>query len=633
MRVRFFIPLLILAFSGLLLAKTSVISHAPQTVSVLPSNDGAKISWTFHLPDTVFSYNDSYPSGVWAPHLKQALGVILDLSAYPGATLEQIDFAHWGREKIHGPYYYNILFFDMDSSTLFYRIDSVEAHDAYDIPRYEVGVPLGSVPVRDHVGIFVEGLSTFDGTNAFPALMSDTSTYVPGVSYYLFDVDDPWYEKDPKYTNFYELREVTQNATNLIMDVWVNFNGSKILVNGNHGPVHLGENPVKPDNIYLGRAPESVSAQVSKPASPDIIDGFYIYRQAPGEDSLTIFNQTDPQFREFTDNSVEAENDYLYAVAAFNNISVSRLVSFDYHQPPVLNIAEAKADANDDFIPDRLGREVAIRGTVISPNFSSNCQYFISDGSGGIQVFSSDFNIQLSVGDSVFVSGQLTQFKGLSELAVDTVARFQNLGTHSVDTLQATLTDIGESLEGRLIVVDNLTIVNPNDWPAEGQNGTKVTVSDGQNSIKLYIDKDTDLDGWTPPAGKFRLVAIVDQYTSSSPANDGYELRPRSQSDFIPATGLGQSTFSAPLRFDLKPCYPNPFNPQTTIEYQIAKTSRVLLRVFDARGRMVRELKNGVQNAGTYKIRFNGTNLSSGVYLVRLKAGDFMQTQKIILLK
>ena len=630
MRVRFYAFLLILAFSGLLLAKTSVISHAPQTVTVLPANDGAEISWTFHLPDTVFSYNDSYPWGVWDPHMKQALGVILDLSAYPSATLEQIDFAHWGREKIHGPYYYNILFFDMDSSKLFHRIDSVEAHDAYDIPRFEVGVPLGSVPARDHVGIFVEGLSTFDGTHAFPALMSDTSAYVPGVSYELFDVDDPWYEKDPKYTNFFELGDVAQGATNLILDVWVNLNGNKILVSGNHSPFHLGENPVKPDDIYLGGAPKSVSDQV---ISPDIIDGFYIYRQAPGEDSLSIFGQTTPDARTFTDNSTLAENDYIYAVGAYNAISVSRLLSFDYHQPPILNIAEAKTDANDDFIPDRLNQELAIRGTIISPDFNPNCQYFISDGTAGIQVFSFDFNIQLSIGDSVFVSGQLTQFKGLTELEVDTVARFQNLGNHSIDTLQVTLPDIGENLEGRLIVVDNLKIANPNEWPVEGQNGTKVTVSDGQNSIKLYIDKDTDLDGWTPPAGTFRLVAIVDQYTSSSPANDGYELRPRSQTDFIPTTAIDNNRIAAPARFNLKPCYPNPFNPQTTIEYQIAKTEHVLLQVFDSQGKLVKELTNSMQKAGTYKIHFTAANLSSGIYLVRLQAGTFVQTQKIVLLK
>ncbi len=633
MRLPIRIFFLMLALAGALWAKTAVISHAPQSVAVVPSNDGANVIWNFRLPDTVFSYNDSYPSGVWAPHLKQALGVILDLSAYPGATLEEIDFAHWGREKIHGPYYYNILFFDMDSSVLFYRIDSVEAHDAYDVPRFEVGVPLGSIPVRDHVGIFIEGLSTFDGTNAFPALMSDTSAYVPGVSYYLFDVNDPWYEKDPQYTNFYELRDVTQSATNLILDVWVNFNGNKVLVSGDRSRFNVASNPQKPENIYLGRVAKDLSDRVSKPASQDILDGFYIYRQGPGDDSLEIIGQAQPADRSFTDNSALAESEYTYAVAAFNAISVSRLVERTYFQPPVLTIAQAKADDNGDFIPDRLDKEVALRGTIISPDFSSNCQYFISDGTAGIQLFSSNFHADLAVGDSIFVSGKLTQFKGLTELKIDTLARIQLLGKHAIDTLMVSLSDIGEALEGRLVVIDNVEITNPSDWPAEGQNGYKVNVTDGQTTVKLYIDKDTDLDGWTPPSGKFRLVAIVDQYTSDSPANNGYELRPRSQTDFITATAIDHERSATPLRFVLKPCYPNPFNPRTTIEYHLAKQAPVQLQVFDSAGRLVREFQNGVQNAGIYKYRFNGANLSSGIYLVRLKAGRFVQTQKIVLLK
>ncbi len=633
MRVRFYTFLFLFALGISLWAKTSVISHAPKRVNVLPANNGAKISWTFQLPDTVFSYNDSYPSGVWAPHLKQALGVILDLSAYPGATLEEIDFAHWGREKIHGPYYYNILFFDMDSSTLFYRIDSLKAHDAYDLPRFEVGVPLGSVPVRNHVGIFIEGLSTFDGTNAFPALMTDTSAYIPGVSYYLFDVDDPWYEKDPQYTNFYQLNEVTQSATNLILDVWVNFNGNRIQVNQKPAPLSLQGKETAPADIYLGRIPQSLSDRVAPLSSPDIIDGFYIYRQGPGEDSLTIFNQVDPSQRAFVDNSTSAENSYRYAVASFNAISISRLDTIDYYQPPVLSIAQAKTDANADFIPDRFGQQIAIRGTIISPNFSGNCQYFISDGTAGIELFGTNFSIDLKVGDSVFVSGELSQFKGLTELKVDTVARFEQLGTHAVDTLHVTLTDVGESLEGRLVAIDHLKIVNPNDWPAQGQNGSKVLVTDGKTSMKLFIDKDTNLPGWAPPQGTFRLVAIVDQYTSDSPADNGYELRPRSQTDFIPATAIDDYTAQNPLHFSLEPCFPNPFNPQTTIEYHLAQATHVLLQVFDAQGKLITTLENHFQKAGKYRVYFNGSRLSSGIYLVRLKAGSFNRTQKIILLK
>jgi hypothetical protein len=221
----------------------------------------------------------------------------------------------------------------------------------------------------------------------------------------------------------------------------------------------------------------------------------------------------------------------------------------------------------------------------------------------------------------------------MSELKVDSVDLVQVLGKHKPDTLTTTLEQIGESLEGRLVLVKDLQISNPNDWPAAGQNSSKVTVTDGTHSIALYIDKDTDLDGWTPPTEKFDLVAIVDQYTSSSPANDGYQLRPRSQEDFITATAIDRGRNPLALQFHLAPCYPNPFNPQTTIRYQIARTSHVLLQVFNIRGQKVKTLFEGTQTAGSYKQVFNAGSLPSGIYFVRLKADGFRAQQKIVLLK
>ncbi len=633
MKVRVFPLILILVFSGLVFSKSTIVSHPVQKFSVVPSNEGARLTWQLDLPDTVFSYNDGYPSGVWDPHMQQALGLILDLSAYPGATLEQIDFVHWGREKIHGPYYYNILFFDMDSAKLYYRIDSLQAGDAYQYPRFEIGVPLGSVPARDHVGIFVEGLSTFDGTHAFPALMSDTSAYVPGVSYYLADVNDPFYAQSDEYTNFFELKEVANGATNLIMDVWINFGENSIAVPTDISNFDIPSNPNRPQNVYLGQAPSAVSEQALQTSDDRILEGFYIYRGSAQGDTLFQIGEVGASERTFVDPTALADSSYVYGVATYNTSSVAKQIRQTYYQPPVFDIAQAKIDANGDFVPDRLDKIISLRGTVISPNFSGHFQYFVSDGKAGIQLYASHFSMDLAVGDSIFVSGHLTQFMGMTELKVDSIELVQILGQHKPDTLKTTLDQIGESLEGQLVLVENLQISNANDWPAIGQNSDKVIVTDGTHSISLYIDKDTDLDGWTPPAGTFNLVAVVDQYTSSSPANDGYQLRPRSQDDFITATAVDQGKNPVALQFHLEPCYPNPFNPQTTIRYQIAKTSHVLLQVYNIRGQKVKTLFNGKQPAGSYKQVFTAGALPSGIYFVRLKADGFSAQQKIVLLK
>jgi len=84
--------------------------------------------------------------------------------------------------------------------------------------------------------------------------------------------------------------------------------------------------------------------------------------------------------------------------------------------------------------------------------------------------------------------------------------------------------------------------------------------------------------------------------------------------------------------------YPNPFNPSTIISYQLPKNSMVSLKVYDGIGREVAELINDFRLAGSYKVNFEGRGsggsyLSSGVYFYTLIAGDFIQTNKMLLLK
>jgi len=89
----------------------------------------------------------------------------------------------------------------------------------------------------------------------------------------------------------------------------------------------------------------------------------------------------------------------------------------------------------------------------------------------------------------------------------------------------------------------------------------------------------------------------------------------------------------APSEYMLAQNYPNPFNPTTVVSYQLPVTSGVRLVVYDMLGREVSVLADGRQEAGVHKVRFDGMNLSSGVYFYRLMAGDFIQTRKLVLLK
>lgn len=90
-----------------------------------------------------------------------------------------------------------------------------------------------------------------------------------------------------------------------------------------------------------------------------------------------------------------------------------------------------------------------------------------------------------------------------------------------------------------------------------------------------------------------------------------------------------------PTNYSLEQNYPNPFNPETVISYQLPVNSLVVLKIYDLLGREVATLVNETQTAGIHHSTFNSLNysLSSGVYFYTLKAGDFVESKKMILLK
>jgi hypothetical protein len=89
----------------------------------------------------------------------------------------------------------------------------------------------------------------------------------------------------------------------------------------------------------------------------------------------------------------------------------------------------------------------------------------------------------------------------------------------------------------------------------------------------------------------------------------------------------------APSEFALAQNYPNPFNPTTKINYSVPFDSEVTISIYSVTGELVKELVNDFVAAGSYSVDFNGSDLASGMYIYRMVAGDFVQTQKMMLMK
>ena len=88
-----------------------------------------------------------------------------------------------------------------------------------------------------------------------------------------------------------------------------------------------------------------------------------------------------------------------------------------------------------------------------------------------------------------------------------------------------------------------------------------------------------------------------------------------------------------PMNYSLSQNYPNPFNPTTTIDFSLPKRTKVSIEIFDLLGRHVESIVDEEKAEGKYRVRFDASSLSSGMYFYRIQAGTFSQTRKLMLLR
>ena len=91
--------------------------------------------------------------------------------------------------------------------------------------------------------------------------------------------------------------------------------------------------------------------------------------------------------------------------------------------------------------------------------------------------------------------------------------------------------------------------------------------------------------------------------------------------------------YNPPANYKLEQNFPNPFNPVTTIQYQLPVDAKVTLKVYDILGAEVTTLVNEVQQAGYKQVRFNASTLASGVYVYRLATGNYISIKKMMVVK
>jgi hypothetical protein len=145
-----------------------------------------------------------------------------------------------------------------------------------------------------------------------------------------------------------------------------------------------------------------------------------------------------------------------------------------------------------------------------------------------------------------------------------------------------------------------------------------------QISLTWNMNRDAVQDLYEGTTYHFRVKALDAKYNESSYSNE------------MVATTLGiapGSTGLTPKRFALHPAYPNPFNPATTIRYELPQAATVTLTIYDLLGREVATLAEGYTQSGTHETIWDAGSLPSGIYLVRMASPGYSKTIKLLLLK
>jgi hypothetical protein len=285
--------------------------------------------------------------------------------------------------------------------------------------------------------------------------------------------------------------------------------------------------------------------------------------------------------------------------------------------------------------------------TSTSSNFFGQQMHELEDGKiivadfgvgGGLRFYS-------STGDSIGIFTQTTAVRGCYKLGNGNYLLTNASGLHEINGSNgAVIRTIVSGAAGRYVNPfdrGNIVPVELTSFNAELDGSSVIlnwVTSSETNNKGFYLEKSLTKDNWNE-------FAFVSGHGTST-QNNRYRYVDTNPYLEVAYYRLKQIDFDGsysyskeveidllPEKFELSQNFPNPFNPTTSISWQIAKNSRVTLKVYDILGNEVRTLVNEYKNQGVYKTEFNGSDLSSGIYFYELKTDNFTSIKKLVLIK
>jgi hypothetical protein len=196
-------------------------------------------------------------------------------------------------------------------------------------------------------------------------------------------------------------------------------------------------------------------------------------------------------------------------------------------------------------------------------------------------------------------------------------------------------TDGGRTWSDTISVAPGIDHAQAKVTGVEAIQGTNTVIAVGftPTSAKAWISTDNAAT-WNSlncPGGVISGADLKNIYAVN--ASNFFAVGYKNISKYGNLTDVDESPKGTPTSYALLQNYPNPFNPSTTISYSVPKSGYVEIKVHDMLGRLVATLVQGEQSVGTHSVSFNASNLSSGAYFYTMRAGDFVSTKSLMLLK
>ena len=437
--------------------------------------------------------------------------------------------------------------------------------------------------------------------------------------------------------------------------------------------------PLYADDFEFGSGPPSITALSREPCAPtasdnevviscvitdnSIISEALVYYSIDGGEYLSL-NMTSEDDSTFTGViSVANGNTVYYYISATDDgadQSEPKTSIYPYdieHEQLGFHVTDDLTISLIQETPWPVGNSlyndcnVSLSGIVTADTAQYNSAYSayaLQDGSGqwNGMIFDTDEIAQLTRGDDVSITGLITesaigdefgyQLDGNTRL-INASVTINSSGNDAPAPLVTSCEDLHqiadevESYEGVLVKLNNVTVsaVNQYDWAITDASGFEALIDDDMATMEADNMMSTLAEGQ-----ELEYVMGVFNFSYGT-----YKVQIRDESDLGSMGEVNNDIEINPYEYALYDNFPNPFNPETQIRFSVGGQENVKLVIYDMMGRHIRTLINGDSfSAGFHVVKWNGfdTNgqrVPSGMYIYRIKAGDFISDKKMLLVK